>query len=462
MFRPADVRKQSLALALLTITSAFLWMSCGGYSAPGGTVTPPPPGSTAAVVNFTDAPADRVISFELTINSLTLVSTNGSSVTVFNKPQRVEVTHASGSAEPLSVSVFPQGTFTSAVVAVSNPDVTFIDAFGNSIEKENLSTPTNVTIPFNPPLVVGSTPVVFTIDFNAAGSIQIDTSTNHVTVNPVATAVHKDVPGSSGETGEDSDDGEFEHFIGLVTAVNGNSFTVDSRGTIINFATDSSTEINVAGGLNGLSNKMVRVEARTMQSGLPVAKEVEVISAAGGEIEGLIAVTVGSPVTSFSIVVQDASGPNVTDALLGGFITANINPDQTRFRVDNGNIDLGGLNLPDFNAASLSKGQSVEIDAVENSSGSQIVPESVKLQPQALTGIISNASNSQFTLTLANDSAFKLLTGAGTLKVLTQRNTELKNNVTISNGTQVKVRGLVFLDPNTGSYTLVAERISAS
>jgi len=199
-----------------------------------------------------------------------------------------------------------------------------------------------------------------------------------------------------------------------------------------------------------------------MQSGLPVAKEVEVISAAGGEIEGLIAVTVGSPVTSFSIVVQDASGPNVTDALLGGFITANINPDQTRFRVDNGNIDLGGLNLPDFNAASLSKGQSVEIDAVENSSGSQIVPESVKLQPQALTGTISNASNSQFTLTLANDSAFKLLTGAGTLKVLTQRNTELKNNVTISNGTQVKVRGLVFLDPNTGSYTLVAERISAS
>lgn len=462
MFQPADVRKQSLALVLLTITSAFLWMSCGGYSASGGTVAPPPPGSTNAVVNFTDAPSDRVTSFELTIDSFTLVSGNGSTVQVFNNPRRVEVTHASGSSEPLSVSVFPQGTFTSAILAVSNPDVTFVDAFGNNVEKKNLGTPTTLTIPFNPPLVVGSTPIVLTIDFNAAGSIQIDTATNHVTVNPVASVFHQDVPGSGGEPGEDPDDGEFEHFIGLVTTVSGSSITVDSRGTAITFATDSSTEINTAGGVSGLANQMVRVEARTMQNGLPLAKEVEVISAAGGEIEGLIGVTVGSPVTSFSLVVQDASGPNVTDALLGDFITANINPDVTRFRVDNGNIDLGGLNLADFNAASLSKGQSVEIDAVEGSSGSQIVPDSVKLQSQALSGVISNASGSQFTLTLANDSAFRLLTGTGTLKVLTQRNTELKNNITISNGASVKVRGLVFFDPNTGSYTLVAGRISTS
>jgi len=132
----------------------------------------------------------------------------------------------------------------------------------------------------------------------------------------------------------------------------------------------------------------------------------------------------------------------------------------TRFRVDNGDIDLGGLNVPDFNASSLSKGQSVEVDAVENSSGSQIVPDSVKLQSQALTGVISNASSSQFTLTGADDSAFKLLTGTGTLKVLTQRNTELKNNVTIANGTSVKVRGLVFFDPSSNSFTMVAGRIS--
>jgi uncharacterized protein DUF5666/uncharacterized protein DUF4382 len=459
MFRPSDVRKQSPVLILLTMASALFSSSCG-YSKSGGTYTPPPPGSTAAVINVTDAPSDRVTAFELTINSLSLVSSSGSSVMVLNTPRRVEVTHSSGSAEPLSVSVLPQGTFTSAIVAVSNPDVTFIDAFGNNIEKQNVGTPTNVTIPFNPPLVVGSTPVVLTIDFNAAGSIQIDTATNRVTVSPVATLVHNNVPGSAGEMGEDPDDGEFEHLIGLVTGISGNNFTVDSRGTSITFATDSATEFNLAAGITGLPNQMVRVEARTMQNGLPYAKEVEVISAVGGEVEGLIAVTTGSPVTSFSLVVQDASGPNVTDALLGGFITANINPDVTRFRIDNGDIDLGGLNVPDFNATSLSKGQSVEVDAVENSSGSQIVPDSVKLQSQALTGVISNASSSQFTLAVADDSAFKLLTGIGTLMVLTQRNTELKNNVTIANGTSVKVRGLVFFDPSSNSFTMVAGRIS--
>ncbi len=457
----AVVRKTFLAGTLLTTALVMLWTSCGGYQGSAGTSTPPPAGSTAAVVNVTDSPSDRVVSFEVTINSLSLVASDGSSVVVFDTPRRLEVTHSSGSAEPLGITVFPQGTFTSAKLVVSSPDVTFIDDSGHSVEKKNLGSTTTMTIPFSPALVVGSTPVVLTLDFNAAGSISIDLASNTVTVNPTADGHHDDVPGSSGETGEDVEDGAFEHFVGQITGVSGSSFTVNSNGTSVTFTTDSTTSFEEGATFASLGvNAMVRVEAGTTQTGTPLAKEVEILSAVANESEGIVMSTTGSPVSSFSVVVQDGSGSGMNDAMLGGSLTVNING-QTRFRIDEGKIDLGGLNLPDFNSTSLSKGQRVEADADAAPSNGSVTAESVKLQPQALTGTISNASGSQFTLTIANDSAFKLLTGTGTLTVFTQRNTELKDIVSIMNGASVKVRGLVFFDPNSNAFTMVAGRISA-
>ena len=455
------VRKTFIAGTLLTTALVMLWTSCGGYQGSAGTNTPPPAGSTAAVVNVTDSPADRVVSFEVTINSLTLVGSDGSSVVVFDTPRRLEVTHSSGSAEPLGVTVFPQGTFTSAKLVVSSPDVTFIDDSGHSVEKKNVGATTTITIPFSPALVVGSTPVVLTLDFNASGSISIDLATNTVTVNPTADGRHDDVPGSGGEINEDVENGQFEHFVGQITGIAGNSFTVNSNGTSVTFSTDATTAFEDGATLASLAvNTMVRVEAGTTQTGTPLAKEVEILAAVANESEGIILSTTGSPVSSFSVVVQDGSGVGMNDTMLGGPLTVNING-QTRFRIDEGKIDLGGLSLPDFNASSLSKGQRVEADADAAPSNGSVIAESVKLQSQALTGTISNASASQFTLTLADDSAFKLLTGVGSLKVFTQRNTELKNIVSIMDGASVKVRGLVFFDPNSNGFTMVAGRISA-
>ncbi len=461
MFQFGVVRKSFLAGTLLTITLVLLWTSCGGGSnSTGGSFTPPPSGSTAAVVNITDSPSDRVVSFEVTINSLTLISSDGSSVVVFNTPRRLEVTHASGSAEPLGVTVFPQGTFTSAKVVVTSPDVTFIDDSGHAVEKNNAGSTSTITVPFSPALVVGSTPVVLTVDFNAAGSISINLANNSVTVNPTADVRHDDVPGSGGEAGEDVEDGQFEHIVGQVSGVSGSNFTVNSNGTSITFATDSSTSFEEGATFASITvNAMVRVEAVTQQNGTPLAKEVEVLNAVANETEGIVTSTNGSPVTSFSLVVQDGSGAGMNDAMMGGNLSVAVDG-QTRFRIDQGDIDFSGLSLPDFNAASLSKGQRVEADADAAPSNGAVLAESVKLQQQALTGTISNASSSQFTLTVADDSAFKLLTGSNSLAVFTQRNTQLKNGATITNSANVKVRGLVFFDTNSNSFTLVAGRIS--
>ncbi|HEU5402103.1 MAG TPA: DUF5666 domain-containing protein [Terriglobales bacterium] len=470
MVRIGAVHKSFQAGTLLTVVSVLLWTSCGGMSnGPGATLTPIPRGSTPIVVSITDSPSDRVVSFELTIDSITLTATDGSTVVLSNSSHRVEVTHLSGSAEPLLLTSIPQGTYTAAKVVVSKPDVAFIDDSGHEIEKNDVAATQTINITLNPPLVVANTPVVLTVDFNAAGSIDINLATGTVTVNAEAEAHHDEVPGGSQQDGEDVDNGELEHVIGQVSGVSGAAFTVSDNvgGTTITFVTDGNTKFEDGATLASLVNAMVRVEAETQQNGQPLAKEIELLNMNGSEAEGLITATTGSPVTSFTVVVHDGSGLGMTDSMLGTTLTLNVN-DQTRFRVDAGDIQLGGLNLPDFNASSLSKGQRVEADA-ENSvtedhssdqGGTGGAVESVKLERQALTGTVSNPSNSQFTLTLADDSAFKLLTGVGTLTVLMQQNTDVKD-IAVSSGANVRVRGLLFFDPNSGSLTMVAGRISA-
>ena len=57
----------------------------------------------------------------------------------------------------------------------------------------------------------------------------------------------------------------------------------------------------------------------------------------------------------------------------------------------------------------------------------------------------------------ANDSAFALLSGQTTTTVQILSSTQ--QDVTVSNGTTVRVRGLLFFNGGTQAYTLVASHI---
>ena len=95
--------------------------------------------------------------------------------------------------------------------------------------------------------------------------------------------------------------------------------------------------------------------------------------------------------------------------------------------------------------------------------GGTITATDCRLEQQGLGGTVSsyssNGSQATFTLKLASDSAFTTLTGATTLTVFQQAGTELRGMTTVSDGSTVHVRGLLFFD--TGTYKLVASRILA-
>jgi len=88
----------------------------------------------------------------------------------------------------------------------------------------------------------------------------------------------------------------------------------------------------------------------------------------------------------------------------------------------------------------------------------------VELKPQGLRGTVSgyasNGAQSSFTLTLPADAAFARLAGATTVTVYQQAGTQLRGLSSLTNGSTVQVRGLLFRDGN--AFRLVASRIVAA
>ena len=83
------------------------------------------------------------------------------------------------------------------------------------------------------------------------------------------------------------------------------------------------------------------------------------------------------------------------------------------------------------------------------------------LVQQGFRGTVSNYSSwggqATFTMTLASDCYFAVTTGASTVTIHQQPDTDLYGLTNITNGQSVEVRGLMFND--SGAYHMVARRI---
>ncbi|HSE48747.1 MAG TPA: DUF5666 domain-containing protein [Terriglobales bacterium] len=447
---------QVIGLVLATIVA----VGCGGGGNTAAVNNPPPATQSAmAQIKFGDAPADSIVAFELTVNSVVLHSSAGD-VSVLASPTRIELIHNAGNFEPLALRNIPAGAYTGATITVADPEVKVIGSTGQPVELAATLASNTANVTFSPAITVASSPLVINFDLNVAASVAI--SGNTATVTPTFTASSN--PVAQNENEQEVEDGEVE-VTGAVASAGGNSFSinVDQASQSLTFTTDSSTQFeSPLTGVGSLTVEMiVEVHAVTQSDGSLLARKVEaeVEGADGLEVEGLVVSTTGSPVTQFVMVVQDETTPSSSAPAIGANVTVNLDG-NTRFRLRSDKVDLSNLPFtPTFDASTLSVAQRVEVDT-DTSAASTITADKVKLQEQALTGVVSgytpNGSQASFTLTVASDSAFARLTGLTTLTVFQQPSTRLKNLSAVSNGATVRVRGLLF--SNSG-FKLVAERI---
>ena len=436
-----------------------LTIGCGGSG-----IKPTTQPTAKVQVKIADAPSDRVLAVELQVNSIVLTNSSGGTVPILASPTEIELSHLAATMEPLLLNNIPQGTYTSATIIVSSPQVTFIDPTTGLVVEKNASLTTNTAnFTFNPSVSIGGTltSLNFDFDLNLPNSITIDAN-NNVAFAPMFTASAVNMVA---ENLQEEDDGLVDDLLGSVTAASGSSFSISAQDSsqTLSFVVDANTQFEGINGASALTNGMIVEVSAVSQpdnSLLATHVEVRIANANGEEAEGLITQVTGAPATQFNIVVRDEAASGSVFPALGSILTVNL-AQNTLYNINTDHVDLTNLPfVPKFDATSLAKAQNVEADTTSPSSTS-IIAQAVELQPQAFVGTVTayaqTGTQATFVLTVPSDSAFAVLTGSTTITVFQQQSTELKGITAITNGSSVRVRGLLFLD--LGTYKLVASRV---
>ena len=455
----------------LAIVALAMTMACGGGSSTANNNNQPPPaGNAKAQVKIGDAAVDRIVAFEVTVGSPIMLTTSSGNLQIVLSSNRLELSHMSAKFEPLTLVNASQGTYTGATLAISNPELTFLDDAGTAHTIQGSANQT-INLTFNPAITIGSAPVVISVDVNLAHSVTTDQAGNITGFNFDASSFTFSTKAVASANQQD-DDGELEDITGLVGSVSGSSFTlnVGQSGAQLTFNTDNTTQFSDGvTDVNSALNQIVKVEGVTKADGTLFASEVEGLeNQNGAELEGVMTAMTGNPASSITVLAQDGIGGGMNSSKVGASFTADVSGAQ--FKVNQGNIDTSGLggipgtpNFP-FDAATLKAGQRVELESINAvpAAAGTIVAEKVKLQQQAIQGTVSNLTAGSggaatFDLSLPSSSYLALLSGKTSVHVLVQPGTDNKVG-TINNGSSVRVRGLLFW---TGtSFNLIARRIT--
>ncbi len=410
-----------------------------------------------------DAPADSVISFEMTITSVSLTTQGGSTVTAFSGSREIELAHLAATVEPLALANVPAGTYTKASIGYSGAEITYIPTTGTTPVHKSIAASGTATITPASPVTIGPNANILSIDMNLANSITFDASGNPTAVNPQFSISSTMV---ASEAGEDEESGEVEDAVGTVSAAPANNqFTLNlqTTGQSATFNVDANTEFS--DGLTAFTDikqgMLLRVDASTGTNGSFNAKKVELVEASGSDVEGLVTSITGAPVTSFGVIAVDGAGSGMSATVIGTPVTVTVT-NSTQFRANTDHINLSGLSTLVFSgSANLAPGQHVEIESAAPVSTGAATADKVTLVKQALSGTASaiaiTGGTGTFTLTVAPDSAFAKVSGASTVTVHVQSTTELKGITAVPAGA-VKVRGMLFFDGT--NYQFVASRIA--
>ncbi|HEY2859268.1 MAG TPA: DUF5666 domain-containing protein [Terracidiphilus sp.] len=455
----------AFAAGVVIFAAACGGMNQGGTTPPGGN---PQSQSSMAQIKIGDDPADRLLSFEVSVGPITLApDSGGAPITVLSGNKRVELTHLSGTSQPISLLSIPQGSYKAATVTLANPEVTFLNSLGKT-KKLEFKTSKTITINFSPSIVIGTSSAVVGFDVNLSKLLVFDANGNVIGVNITAASFTVNSVNVAPPGKQHDDDGELEDTTGTISAVNGSSFTltVADTGASLTFTTDSKTEFEDGASL--AVNAMVTVEGVTNADGSLYAKKIEgVEDEQGSAAEGLITVVTGDPASALTVVADEAMGSGTGSGTVGSPVTIHVS--NAKFQVKQGDVDTSGLgNLPSeqfpFDASSVHAGQRVEIESQDGMSAGGVVAEKVRLQQQALVGKVSglngptSSGSVTFTLTLPADSAFAMLSGQTQVTIFWQPGTNLQKLGSVSNGDKIRVRGLVF-DGGT-SFNMIAARIT--
>ncbi len=454
-------------LAVSAFLSLALITGCSSGGSNSGTTTPPA-SSTPVLINMGDAPSDSVLESAVTISAMSFTNAAGTTAVVpISAPMTMELAHLAGTVAPLTMPSVAQGTYNSMSITIASATISYMASGSSTPVQQVFSTPMTVNVPLTTALTVGSNAMVMNLDLNLAASIGTATG-GGLTFTPTFMPSVEAATGASTATPEE---GVMMQIVGSVSTTSGSTFTMGTlQGGSMSFTSGSSTTFM---GMNGqsftgmgmmTSSQILSVNATLQSNGTWMANSITAMMGSGGALPiGIITATTGSPVSGFTMFANNGTGSGMMSSFLASGLTVTMGSNMA-YGIDDAGVSGMPSSMP-FDSTHIGKGQNIATAGSGGiSAGSSMMnmgtmaATGIELEPQGLTGTVSNMTSSGFTLTLPSGSAFSLLTGVSSMTVDEIASTQM-NGLTLANGMSVQIYGYIFY--NAGAYTFVATQMMA-
>jgi len=441
-------------------------IACGSSSTSSNSNPNPPPAATAPVAIYgQDAPLASVITFQLTLMSLT-ASDGVNTTTLLSTPQMVDFARLTGLRTLLDLNTAPPGSYTSVTLNIASPVIGYINTAGNTPTITMLNgtlTTSSITVLMNPPLVLTNSDLNgLRLDFDMRQSLQVDLN-GQITGTVVPTFDIRQVNPANAEA-------EIDDLRGGVVSVNtaNQSFVMqipNGRQITVQIGPDTTTD---SGDdlTTFTTNTIVAVSGELNRTTMVLdADEVSVLSQDHFIADGLI---------------TNVQTPTASDTNIGMFVREALpaNPAFPPDTIDpfdlpsNAKYLIYRLNLPItqllFNSSNLITGQNITLGGPL--SNTSFTVKRVVLHRQGVYGpwvvgstVIQNGNTGTFKIT--EQGIVGVLLNNTALTVLTSDATEFDglSGLSALSGNQaipLDVVGLLLQDPSTGGPVLVANRVA--
>jgi len=451
--------KKFLGLALL-VALTMLGTGCGSNSSSSGGQSNQPGN---VFVTGEDQPLSSVVSFNVTLNSVTLNGKDGTTATVISTPTTVDFARLIGLRSPLSFSSVAPDTYISATFVLANPVIDYVNmqATPPTVSTINGTFPNNQ----NPYTIQVSFPTAMVVSSNGLAGLKMDMDIR----DSLATDGNGNITGAVNPviyikaTKASDPDGQITDLTGGLVSVNApNSFVIQGPyGRQLTIDVNTDTQFNSGWNINNLAAPaIIGVQGYFQADGTLMADHVEVITTAHSFVSGRIlqiANTAGDVTVTMWVGETGADMVSDVDTIQTFDITAVTTYEVCFF--DN--------TLTQFvfsSSSDLIVGQRIFIGG--SYSDGTFTPTMISLRRQGVYGLLNVGSvtvtdGNAGSFTLSNNGLVGYTTG-GTVTVDTFNGTVFFNLTGLSQlqsettAIPLVVRGLFLKDPTTGNPTFYA------
>jgi hypothetical protein len=471
-----ETREKLLRYALLPLAAAVLAVAGCTSSMTAGTQSNVPTGSAFLV--GTDAPLAAVVSFQVQLMDVELTNGTTTTSTLVKGTPTVDFARFNGLQTLVDMNQVPAGTYTGVTFVLGTGTVGYLNTTGGgapTIATAPAAFSTS-TVTFNLPksLTIGTNtpPVGLRMDFDLAQSIPVDSNGNielnssgDVTVNPtidVSTVTRTDT---------------FAHIdllYGSVVTVptsttEPSSFTIQGpHGEQFTINTSSTTEWDGGASLSSLNtNSVVEVAGSLDPADQTLdADEVALVTDSKFYARGLVTyVTPASgPATNLDFYVRAVEPSSLADVPLGGIAQVDITGKENYgiYWMHNAFTQLL------FNSSALTPGQEIVVGGTQAeatpATGTAITVNRIHLENWGYMGtVVTGSQSSAQGLFQMQITGFAGQVVPSTVTVYLGPSCDFRYGFgafnDLSNGTKVRVVGLLLKNSTNGNLVLLARHI---